>query len=109
MPYFTHYSDHVGSRAGKHYKATLFDGEHLMIGLNCLEPGQDQPVHDHADADKVYVVLEGRGWFTVGDAQQEAGSGTVVFAPAGLPHGVENRASERLTLLVNIAPPPTSK
>jgi quercetin dioxygenase-like cupin family protein len=109
MDYFTHYTDHTGTRQDKHYKTTMFQGESLMVGLNCLEPGQVQPVHDHADQDKMYAVMQGRGWFTVGGKAGEAGPGTVIFAPAGVPHGVENRADERLVLLVNIAPPPAPK
>lgn len=106
MDTITHYRDHVGSREGKHYKATLFQGAHLMIGLNCLDPGQTQPVHDHAEADKVYVVMEGTGHFILGGETREAGPGEIVWAPAGVPHGVENRGTERLTLLVGIAPAP---
>ena len=106
MSNFTHYDAHVGSRPDKYYKATLFQGDYAMVGLNCLEPGQVQPVHDHADADKVYVVMEGRGQFTVGDKTREAGEGEVVWAPSGVPHGVENKAEVRLVLLVGIAPPP---
>lgn len=106
MSAFTPYSEHVGSRADKHYKTTLFSGEQLMVGLNCLEPGQEQPLHDHADQDKVYQVLEGEGVFTVGAEERCAGAGTLVWAPAGVPHGVRNAGDERLTLLVCIAPPP---
>lgn len=106
MDHVKDYRDHVGVREDKHYKATLFQGDHLMVGLNCLEPGQTQPVHDHAEADKVYVVLEGRGQFVIGEETREAGPGEVVWTPAGLPHGVENRGAERLVLLVGIAPPP---
>lgn len=61
---------------------------------------------DHADQDKVYVVLEGAGRFTVGESEQEAGPGHVVWAPAGLPHGVSNAGQQRLVLLVGMAPPP---
>lgn len=104
--HFVHYSDHVGFRPDKFYKNTLFSGDFLMIGLNCLEPGQMQPVHDHADQDKVYVVLEGAGVFTVGADEQEAGPGSVVWAPAGVPHGVRNAGQERLAVLVGMAPPP---
>lgn len=99
-------ADHTGRREDKHYKATLFEGDHLMVGVNCLEPGQAQPVHDHAGADKVYLVTAGEGVFTIGDETITAGPGAAVFAPAGVPHGVENRGSERLTLVVSIAPPP---
>lgn len=102
----THYRDHVGASPGKFYKATLFHSEHLMLGLNCLEPGQMQPVHDHGDQDKFYAVLEGVGVFTVGNDEQTAGPGVVVWVPAGLPHGVRNEGTERLVLLMGIAPPP---
>lgn len=101
-------AEHTGQREGKHFKATLFEGEHVMVGVNCLEPGQAQPIHDHARADKVYIVTAGEGLFTVGEETVSAGPGEAVFAPAGVPHGVENRGSERLTIVVGIAPPPGS-
>ena len=100
------YRDHTGSRADKFYKTTLFQGDHLMIGLNCLEPGQAQKVHDHGEQDKFYCVLEGEGEFTVGDEVQPAAAGSVIWAPAGLPHGVRNRSHGRLVLLMGMAPPP---
>jgi quercetin dioxygenase-like cupin family protein len=106
MTSYTHYQEHIGSREGKHYKVTLFQGDYLMVGINCLEPGQAQPVHDHAGADKVYIVMEGQGTFTVGGDRREVGSGEVVWAAAGVPHGVENRSDARLVVLVCIAPPP---
>lgn len=110
MSNFTHYRDHVGTNAEKFYKATLFQGDHLLVGLNCLEPGQIQPVHDHSDQDKVYVVMEGQGRFTVGATVQDAGPGEVVWAAAGVPHGVENTDdSERLVVLICIAPPPAPR
>ena len=77
-----------------------------MIGLNCLEPGQVQSVHDHADQDKFYLVLEGTGVLTVDDVDQEAGPGHIVWTPASIPHGVRNAGEERLVLLVGMAPPP---
>jgi quercetin dioxygenase-like cupin family protein len=100
------YQNHTGSKPEKFYKTTLFQGDYLMIGLNCLEPGQIQKIHDHPDQDKFYYVIEGRGRFTVGDTVTEVGPGYIVWAEAGMPHGVENRGAERLTILVGIAPPP---
>jgi quercetin dioxygenase-like cupin family protein len=100
------YQDFVGARSDKFYKGTLFEGENLMIGLNCLEPGQVQHVHEHADQDKFYFVLEGVGRFTVGPEVTDAGAGHVIRAAAGVPHGVENQGAERLTMLMGIAPKP---
>ena len=105
MNYFLNWQDHAGSQPEKFYKTTLWQGEHALVGLNCLEPGQTQNVHAHQGADKFYFVLQGHGKFTVGDEEKEAGVGTLVVAPSGIPHGVTNAASERLSLLVTIAPP----
>jgi quercetin dioxygenase-like cupin family protein len=99
-------ADHVGQRSDKFYKATLFQGEALLLGLNCLEPGQVQQPHDHADQDKFYYVVGGNGRFWLGDTQVDAGEGEVVWAPAGVVHGVANEGNGRLTLLVGIAPAP---
>ena len=106
MSNVTHYSKHVGTKADKFYKTTLFEGTGMMVGLNCLEPGQTQAVHDHADQDKFYYVIEGRGRFIIGETVQVAGPGHVVWAEAGMMHGVENREATRLVLLVTISPPP---
>jgi len=100
------YRDHVGSREGKHYKAALFDSERLLLGLNCLDPGQAQPVHTHGGQDKFYLVLEGFGNFAVGPDRFDAGPGIVVWAPADVEHGVRNEGTDRLVLLVGIAPAP---
>ncbi len=99
-------ADHIGARPDKFFKTTLFRGDALLLGLNCLEPGQTQPPHDHADQDKFYYVLEGIGHFQVGEAFADAGPGEVVWAPAGVIHGVTNQGDNRLSLLVGIAPAP---
>lgn len=104
MSYFLNWQDHQGSQPEKFYKTTLWQGEHVLVGLNCLEPNQTQSVHAHQGADKFYFVLEGSGQFTVGDQEQTASAGSLVVAPAGVSHGVKNTGSERLSLLVTIAP-----
>jgi mannose-6-phosphate isomerase-like protein (cupin superfamily) len=96
--------EHAGSRPEKFFKTTLWEGGHVMIGLNCLEPGQVQPEHAHSGSDKFYFVLEGSGIFVVGDKQFDAGTGMLVTAPAGVTHGVKNDGETRLSLLVSISP-----
>ena len=34
-----------GDGEEKEFKATLFESARLMLGVNCLEPGQAQKVH----------------------------------------------------------------
>ena len=98
----------VGAAAGfgaAPVKADLFAGRQLFVGLNCFEKGQAQAVHVHDGADKFYFVVSGSARMTVGVETQEVGAGTVVWAPAHVPHGVVE-ALERTVLLVGIAPPP---
>jgi len=99
-------SDHVGTGDSKFYKTTLFRGDALLLGINCLEPSQVQKPHEHVGQDKFYYVVEGSGRFWLGDQRVAAAAGEVVWVPAGLVHGVENEGASRLTLLVGIAPAP---
>jgi quercetin dioxygenase-like cupin family protein len=103
--YFRQAGDAATFSADKATKADLFSGDALFVGLNCFEPGQAQRTHIHAGADKFYLVLSGRARMSVGDQTQEVGPGTLVWAPADIPHGVAE-ALERTVMLVGIAPPP---
>ena len=91
--------------AAKMTKLDCFRSRHLLVGLNCFEPGQEQTVHAHDVADKFYFVVTGKARFTVGDQILEARSGDLLLAPAGVPHGVA-QALERTVVLVAIAPAP---
>ncbi|HEX8650756.1 MAG TPA: cupin domain-containing protein [Pyrinomonadaceae bacterium] len=104
MTHFIDWREHAGAQAEKFYKATLWQGEHVLVGLNCLEPGQTQRAHAHEGADKFYFVLEGLGRFTVGDEEREAETGALVVAPASVEHSVTNMGLTRLSLLIGIAP-----
>lgn len=99
-------ADHTGSQPEKHFKTTLFQSRALLLGVNCLDPGQSQAPHQHEDQDKFYYVVSGTGRFLLDEEQRVAAEGDVVWAPAGVMHGVTNPGDERLTLLVGIAPSP---
>ncbi len=105
MQYIKDYREHFGTSA-TFFKTTLFQSSRLLVGLNCLEAGQAQAQHTHAEQDKVYLVLEGEGTFTIGRERQVASEGEVIWAPAGVEHGVENTGTRSLVLFVGIAPAP---
>lgn len=97
--------DRAAFRADTPVKADLFRGGAMFLGLNCFEPGQSQAIHTHAGADKFYLIVSGNASITVGAETRDAGPGTLVWAPADVPHGVV-RVHERTVMLVGIAPPP---
>jgi len=86
-------------------KIDCFRSDRLLLGLNCFAPGQDQPPHSHADADKFYFVVSGKASFVLGGRSLDAQAGDLIVAPAGVPHGVD-RVVERTVVLVGIAPAP---
>lgn len=102
--HFIQPADHIEARVDKPFKHTFFQSPRLLVGLNTLAPGQRQSLHEHGDQDKFYLVISGRGQFTVADATQECGAGELILAPAGVAHGVENPYSELLSFVTVIAP-----
>lgn len=87
-------------------KATLFQSDRLLVGLNAFEPGQEHKLHAHAGMDKVYHVLAGRGVFLLDGRQAEMEAGMTLIAPEGVLHGIRNTGSERLLVLAILAPSP---
>jgi quercetin dioxygenase-like cupin family protein len=98
--------DHARFTSDRMAKITLGTTARVHLDLYALEPGQAQKVHTHDDQDKVYVVLEGRGRFTLGGAEETLEPGEAIVAAAGDSHGVLNDSGARLLLLVLVAPPP---
>jgi quercetin dioxygenase-like cupin family protein len=100
-----HFQPQVASRARfaaeKMQKLDCADTPRLFLGLDCFEPGQEQRIHEHAGADKFYLVLSGRAKLVVGSEARDVAAGDLVVAPAGAPHGVET-AYERTVMLVGM-------
>lgn len=65
----------------------------LAYGTNRTREGPRLHVHPY---DEVFVVIEGRARFFVGDTVLDATAGQAVFGPAGIPHRFENLGPGRL-------------
>ena len=102
-------TEHAVFRPEKMGKVTLFESEHMLVGLNCFEPGQGHALHAHADMDKVYQVVEGEGVFLLEGRETTLEAGAMLVAPAGVPHGIRNESPERLVGLAILAPGPKPK
>src|SRR5437667_12326066 len=90
----------------KMQKIPLFDSTRYFFDVYCLKPGQDQRVHAHAESDKIYFVLRGKGMFHIAGEERELVEGEAVIAKPGEDHGVRNSAGEDLVLLVFMTPRP---
>lgn len=98
--------EHAVFKPDKMGKATLFESERILVGLNCFEPGQQHALHAHAGMDKVYQVLSGQGVFLLEDREIPMQPGVMLVAPEGVSHGVRNSGDEKLVLLAILAPSP---
>jgi mannose-6-phosphate isomerase-like protein (cupin superfamily) len=87
-------------------KATLFQSDRLLVGLNAFEPGQEHRLHAHAGMDKVYHVLAGSGVFLLEGREAPMAAGMTLIAPEGVLHGIRNTGGERLLVLAILAPSP---
>jgi quercetin dioxygenase-like cupin family protein len=61
-------------------------GAPVTVAEGILPEGASPPAHVHADLDDSFYILEGRMVIRCGDDVWQAGSGSWVQFPAGLPH-----------------------
>ena len=98
--------DHAVFSSEKMGKATLFESDRIMVGINAFEPGQEHKLHAHEGMDKVYQVLQGNGLFLLEGRELPMEAGTLLVAPEGVPHGIRNTGDGRLVVLAILAPAP---
>jgi quercetin dioxygenase-like cupin family protein len=98
--------DHVRFQPDKLAKIALATTARVQLDLYCVGPGQQQKPHTHDDQDKIYVVLEGQGRFTVDGTETVLAPGEAIVARAGAEHGLLNDGTAPLLALVVVAPPP---
>jgi quercetin dioxygenase-like cupin family protein len=98
--------DHVTLQPDKLAKTALATTPRVQLDLYCVAPGQQQKAHTHDDQDKIYIVLEGQGRFTVDGVETRLAAGEAVVARSGAEHGLVNDGAAPLLALVVVAPPP---
>ena len=98
--------DHAVYSPDRMSKSTIFRSEHVMVGLNAFEPGQEHALHAHEGMDKVYHVIEGQGLFLLEGGDVPLQAGVLLVAPEGVPHGIRNTGPGRLLVITILAPAP---
>ncbi len=98
--------EHAVFAADKMGKSTIFRSDHIMVGLNAFEPGQEHALHAHRGMDKVYQVLSGTGVFLLEHEEIPMEPGIMLVAPDGVSHGIRNTGDGRLIVLAVLSPAP---
>ncbi len=98
--------EHAVFNPEKMGKATIFQSERILVGLNAFEPGQEHRLHAHEGMDKVYQVLSGTGVFLLEHEQIPMEPGIMLVAPDGVSHGIRNTGDGRLIVLAVLSPAP---
>ena len=99
----------ISFSADKMQKVNLFETQWMFADVYCLEPGQEQKRHSHNGADKIYYVLEGTGRSHISGVEAHLDPNQIVLAPADVEDGVRNDSTDRVVLLVFMAPNPNKK
>jgi quercetin dioxygenase-like cupin family protein len=93
------YREKVAYSDEKAGKIALSDTGHSRTTLWCLLPGQGIAPHVHA-GDHIWTVFEGEGtYLSEGKTPRPIRPGTLIVAPAGESHGVENTGKAGLVFL----------
>jgi mannose-6-phosphate isomerase-like protein (cupin superfamily) len=67
-------------------------------------PGRKLRIHKHLDNDELIFIHRGEGTFTLGEDSTKVKTGTVVFVPRGIWHGLENTGKEDLIMIFQYSP-----
>ena len=96
----------TGHRVGNvEFLARSMHTPRFNLALITIQPHRGGPdVHVHTEEDDSFYILEGELTFTVDGEDVEAGPGTFVLVPPGVPHTFANR-SDSVARFVNVHAP----
>lgn len=81
------------------------DGQgHLAIVDHRVPARFSPPPHVHQDSDEAFFILDGQFTGFCGDRSWEAGPGSLVFLPHGIPHGFRVSATSPGRALLILSP-----
>ncbi|MDJ0925410.1 MAG: cupin domain-containing protein [Acidimicrobiia bacterium] len=109
---YTHENDVEAIRAPEPNPRTLkhlaapwtIGSKNLWVGLSEVDPGSESNAHSHERTEEVFYVVSGEGYIAVGGERQAVSAGSVVVAPPGKSHQLQNPGSETLKVICSAAP-----
>ena len=73
--------------------------KNLNVCLNILHPGKETRGHEHADSDEVYIIMDGKGEFQLGEKRFEVETGDIILVKGGEFHKSFNTSNEDMVFL----------
>jgi mannose-6-phosphate isomerase-like protein (cupin superfamily) len=67
-------------------------------------PGRKLRIHKHLNNDELIFINKGEGTFTLDERSIEVKTGTVIFVPRGVWHGLENTGKESIRMVFQYSP-----
>lgn len=67
-------------------------------------PGRKLRIHKHLNNDELIFIHKGEGTFTLDEQTIPVKTGTVVFVPRGVWHGLENTGKENIIMVFQYSP-----
>ena len=71
------------------------------------QEGQAEP-HVHDEMEQIFIILEGEGFFRIGNEEVSVKKGNVVFIPSGETHQMAATGDKTFKYLLVWGPPPQS-
>lgn len=87
----------------KQVRKMLVQSQQIVSEFVCYEPGQATVLHKHPKQDEVFYIIGGTGAITFADSETPVETGSMVFVPAAVEHGVST-GNDRLVILFTKGP-----
>lgn len=102
-------ADHVdifnAARTNDAFRREVLTGPHEQVVVMTIPIGGEIGEEVHADADQVFIFVDGRGEAVLEGAASEVGPNDLVMVRAGTRHNFRNVGSSPLRLITIYAPP----
>jgi len=100
--------EHILTRRKVPITVKISKAKHGIEGISfCVEdmsPGRKMRIHKHLNNDELIFIHKGEGTFTLDEQSIAVKTGTVVFVPRGVWHGLENTGKENIRMVFQYSP-----
>ena len=78
--------------------------DNISFSIEDMIPGRKMRIHKHLFNDELIFIHKGEGTLTLDEQTIEVKTGTVIFVPKGVWHGLDNTGKENLLMVFQYSP-----